>query len=100
VIGYHSGLAGSGRSLAILALVFAFSAVLTLIADIDRPQEGLLRTTPLPLLDLQKNLRAPGGKSASVPPSSPRARWSGVEAPHPRRVTFQERSSLPPLDRR
>ena len=95
VIGYHAGLAGAGRSMAILALVLAFSAVLTLIADIDRPQEGLLRTTPLPLLDLQRNLGAPGGKSAFVPPfvaPGPFARGQGA---FPRRVILQDRSSPP-----
>lgn len=45
VMGYHAGLAGSGRSLALLALVLAFSAVVTLIADLDRPQEGLLQVS-------------------------------------------------------
>ena len=55
VIGYHAGLAGSGRSLAMLAVVLAFSAVMTLIADLDRPQEGLLRVSPQPLLDLRKS---------------------------------------------
>ena len=69
LIGYHAGLAGSCRSLAILALVLAFSAVLTLIADIDRPQEGLLRVSPQPLMDLQKSLRPPGGDSTFVPPA-------------------------------
>jgi hypothetical protein len=69
VIGYHAGLAGSCRSPAILALVLAFSAVLTLIADIDRPQEGLLRVSPQPLLDLRKSLQPPGGERAFVPPA-------------------------------
>jgi hypothetical protein len=59
-IGYHAGLSGAGRSLAILALVLAFSSVLTLIADIDRPQEGFLRVSPQPLLDLQRSLSAGG----------------------------------------
>ena len=58
VMGYHAGLAGSGRSLAILALVLAFSAVVTLIADLDRPQEGLLRVSQQTMIDLQKTLAA------------------------------------------
>jgi hypothetical protein len=53
VMGYHAGLAGSGRSPAIFALVLAFSAVLTLIADLDRPQEGLLRVSQQALVDLR-----------------------------------------------
>ena len=59
VIGYHAGLAGSGRSLALLALVLAFSTVVTLIADLDRPQEGLLRVSQQTMIDLQKTLAAP-----------------------------------------
>jgi hypothetical protein len=57
VMGYHTGLAGSGRSLAILALVLAFSAVLTLIADLDRPQEGLLRVSQQAMNDLRETLK-------------------------------------------
>jgi hypothetical protein len=70
-IGYHAGLARSGRSLAILARVLAFSAVMTLIADIDRPQEGLLRVSPQPLMDLQRSVSAPGHESAFAPPAAP-----------------------------
>ena len=60
VMGYHAGLAGSGRSLALLALVLAFSAVVTLIADLDRPQEGLLQVSQQTMIELQKTLAAPG----------------------------------------
>ena len=42
-VGYHAGLTGTRRSLAVLALVLAFSAVMMLIVDLDRPLEGLLR---------------------------------------------------------
>lgn len=56
VMGYHAGLAGSGRSLAILALVLAFSTVMTLIADLDRPQEGLLRVSQQAMSDLRSSL--------------------------------------------
>jgi hypothetical protein len=83
VIGYHAGLAGSCRSPAILALVLAFSAVLTLIADIDRPQEGLLRVSPQPLLDLQENLRPPGGESTFVPPVGGSLTVVSTRAPAP-----------------
>ena len=55
-MGYHAGLAGSGRSLAIVALVLAFSAVMTLIADLDRPQAGLLRVSQQTMIDLQRTL--------------------------------------------
>lgn len=57
VMGYHTGLAGSGRSLAMLALILAFSAVMALIADLDRPQEGLLRVSQQAMSDLRDSLR-------------------------------------------
>ena len=59
VMGYHAGLAGSGRSLAILPLVLAFSVVITLIADLDRPQEGFLRVGQQPMIDLQRTMIPP-----------------------------------------
>ena len=59
VMGYHAGLAGSGRSLAHPALVLAFSAVMTLITDLDRPQEGLLRVSQQPMIDLQRTMIPP-----------------------------------------
>jgi len=58
VMGYHAGLAGSGRSLAIFPLVLAFSAVTTLIADLDRPQEGLLRVSQQAMTDLRNSFMA------------------------------------------
>jgi hypothetical protein len=57
VMGYHTGLAGSGRSLAMLALVLSFSAVMALIADLDRPQEGILRVSQEAMSHLRDSLR-------------------------------------------
>jgi hypothetical protein len=54
-LGYQQGLSGSQRSLAGLALALAFSAVLLLIADLDRPQEGLLRVSQQAMIDLQNS---------------------------------------------
>jgi hypothetical protein len=56
-LGYQEGLSGSRRSLAVLALAFTFSAVMLLIADLDRPQEGLLRVSQRALLDLRESLK-------------------------------------------
>ena len=44
-MGYLEGLAGTRRSLAVLAVAVAFSVVIELIADLDRPQEGVLRVS-------------------------------------------------------
>ena len=59
VMGYRAGLAGSGSSLAMLALVLSFSSVMTLIVDLDRPQEGLLRVSQQTLIDLQRTMILP-----------------------------------------
>jgi membrane protein YdbS with pleckstrin-like domain len=58
-VGYHAGLSGACRSIALLALVIAFSAVILLIADLDRPREGLLRVSQQAMIDLQKGMSAP-----------------------------------------
>ena len=59
VLGYHGGLAGAGRSLAVLALALTFSGVIVLIADLDRPQEGLLRVSQQPMIDLRNTMNVP-----------------------------------------
>jgi hypothetical protein len=56
-LGYQEGLAGSRRSLATIALLLTFSAVMLLIADLDRPQEGLLRVGQQSMIDLQESMR-------------------------------------------
>jgi hypothetical protein len=58
VIGYHTGLAGSGRSLAMFSLVLAFSIVMVLVVDLDRPQEGLLQVSQQALIDLHNAFKA------------------------------------------
>jgi hypothetical protein len=59
-MGYHAGLSGTRRSLAILAVAVTFSVVIELIADLDRPQEGLLRVSQQALLDVQRSMNPPG----------------------------------------
>lgn len=56
-MGYHSGLAGTNRSLVILPVVFTFSVVIALIADLDRPQEGILRVSQQALIDLRQSMK-------------------------------------------
>jgi hypothetical protein len=53
-MGYHSGLAGKRRPLAIPAVALAFAAVMLLIADLDRPGEGLIRINQEAMSDLRK----------------------------------------------
>lgn len=59
-MGYHAGLAGSTpRSLAVLAVAIAFSSVMALVADLDRPQEGSMTVSQQPLIDLRQSMNAP-----------------------------------------
>jgi hypothetical protein len=57
-MGYHTGLTGSRRTVAVIFLTLAFSGAMTLIADLDRPREGLLQVSQQPMLDLQASMRA------------------------------------------
>jgi hypothetical protein len=52
-MGYHAGLTSTKRSIAVMALVLAFSVVVILIVDLDRPGEGLLRVSQQSMIDLQ-----------------------------------------------
>ena len=58
-MGYHAGLSRTSRSLAELAVALTFSAVIGLIADLDRPQEGGVRVSQQALIDLRQSMHAP-----------------------------------------
>ncbi|MGD9646319.1 MAG: hypothetical protein AB7U73_11460 [Pirellulales bacterium] len=58
-VGYQEGLSGKRRSPASLGLVVAFSVVLWLIVDLDRPLGGLIQTSQQALIDLQSSIKAP-----------------------------------------
>jgi hypothetical protein len=58
-MGYHAGLSGTRRSLAIVAVAVTFSVVIELIADLDRPLEGVLRVSQQALLDVQRSMTPP-----------------------------------------
>ncbi len=55
-VGYHEGLTSSNRTLATVVLVVTFSVVLWLLADLDRPQEGLIRVSQQAMIDLRKSM--------------------------------------------
>lgn len=57
IMGYHSGLAHSRRSIAVIALVIGFSSVLYLIADLDRPGQGSLQVSQQSMIDLRQSMR-------------------------------------------
>jgi hypothetical protein len=58
-MGYHSGLVGTTRSLAVVAVALAFSAVIALIVDLDRPQEGALTVSQQALVDVRQSMEEP-----------------------------------------
>jgi len=57
-MGYHSGLVGTTRSLAVIAVALAFSAVIALVVDLDRPQEGTLTVSQQALIDVRQSMNA------------------------------------------
>lgn len=56
-VGYQSGLSETRRSPAMPVLVLAFALVLSLIADLDRGQEGLLRVSQQAMIDVQRSMQ-------------------------------------------
>jgi hypothetical protein len=59
VVGYSAGLTGSRGLVAALMLVLTFSAVLTLVVDLDRPRDGFLQVNQQPLITLSEQLGPP-----------------------------------------
>jgi hypothetical protein len=56
-MGYHSGLTGTIRSLVILPVAFTFAVVIGLIAELDRPQEGMLTVSQQAMIDLRQSMK-------------------------------------------
>lgn len=57
VMGYLAGLASPSRSPAVFGLALSFSAVIWLVADLDRPGEGILRVGQQAMIDLQNSIK-------------------------------------------
>src|SRR5512141_98285 len=57
-VGYHGGVAGTGRSPVMLVVAIAFSAVILVIADLDRPGQGFINVSQQPMIDLRETLAA------------------------------------------
>ena len=53
-VGYQVGMAGTRRLRGTPLLAAAFSLVILMIADIDRPGEGLMRVSQQPIADVQE----------------------------------------------
>jgi len=66
-IGYQEGLTKSRRSLAVLMLMVGFSSIAALIIDLDRPQDGFLRVSQQPLIDLKNSMIQNAANETDVP---------------------------------
>ncbi len=56
-LGYQAGIAETSRSPAVVVVAVAFSAIMMLIVDLDRPQEGFLRVSQKSMIDLRESLK-------------------------------------------
>ena len=63
-VGYQCGLCATSRSPAMPGLVLAFAIVLAVVADLDRPREGLLQGSQKAMVDLQKWMQPAPNQSA------------------------------------
>jgi hypothetical protein len=52
-MGYHGGVAGTNRSPVTIAVAIAFSVVIMLIADLDRPGEGFINVSQQAMIDVR-----------------------------------------------
>jgi hypothetical protein len=58
-MGYQGGLTGTRRSPAVFVVALTFAAVIWLVADLDRPRQGLLRVSQQPMIDLRNSMEVP-----------------------------------------
>jgi hypothetical protein len=60
--GYFAGLSAARRSPMELGMLLAFACVIYLVIDLDRPDAGILRTNPRPLVDVRTRITAPASR--------------------------------------
>jgi hypothetical protein len=58
-IGFQFGLTGARSWVVIILLLIAFTTVITMIADLDRSQGGIIRVSQQPLMDLLSKIGTP-----------------------------------------
>ncbi len=58
IVGFSHGLKEARGLIPLIITVLVFSVVLLLIIDLDRPQEGFLRVSQQPMIDLQTQMHA------------------------------------------
>ena len=66
-VGYLFGVAGRANWVVSLVLASAFGAVITIIAVLDRPAQGGITVSPLPMLELQRRLGGPPPGASGTP---------------------------------
>jgi hypothetical protein len=60
MVGYSGGLLGRRSILSAVVMIVALGVVTTLVVDLDRPQDGFLRVSQQPFLDVQRWIGEPG----------------------------------------
>jgi hypothetical protein len=58
LVGYDAGQNGRRSPIIAIVLVLSLGAVIWLVVDLDRPQDGLISTSQQPLIDLQEQLES------------------------------------------
>lgn len=66
-MGYQAGLTRASRSPAVVLIALTFSAVVWLVADLDRPGQGFLRVTQQPMIDLRNSMDHEPSSSPGLP---------------------------------
>ncbi len=61
VVGYSAGMKGRRGVLVAFVMVVALGIVLTLVVDLDRPMDGLITVSQLPLHDVIRQMGPPAG---------------------------------------
>ncbi len=59
MVGYSAGTTGQRSVLSAVVLVLALGAVITLVVDLDRPRDGFIQVSQLPMINLQQKLGPP-----------------------------------------
>lgn len=57
LVGFSNSYEGRRSGIGLFIFVLIFALVFTIIIDLDRPQEGLLRVSQQPMIDLQQQLK-------------------------------------------
>ena len=59
MVGYSSGVTGQRSIASAVVLVVALGVAITLVVDLDRPQDGFLEVSQQPLLDVMRSMGLP-----------------------------------------